>query len=173
MLSQALARCLEHHGGSVRCNAPVKRIIVAGNRVRGIELEDGERVAADIVVSGAHVQTTLLDLVDREILPAGLRPKLQALRTGDGIGMTLRCAVDELPEYLACSATMDDGRWTTDDSSPSAHRPTTRLYALRTTHYAPGSTAPCSSSARAWNIYRWPTRTRSKDGPHDTPPWWL
>jgi len=136
MLSQALARCLEHHGGSVRCNAPVKRIIVAGNRVRGIELEDGERVAADIVVSGAHVQTTLLDLVDREILPAGLRPKLQALRTGDGIGMTLRCAVDELPEYLACSATMDDGRWTTDDSSPSAHRPTTDNPPLCTTHYA-------------------------------------
>jgi phytoene dehydrogenase-like protein len=146
LLSQALARCLEHHGGSIRCNAPVRRIVTAGNRVRGIELQDGERVGADIVVSGAHIRTTMLELVDRQVLPAALRPKLQSLRTGNGTGMTLRCAIDELPEYLACGGTKDEGRRTkdeepatTDNSTPSAHQPATGNRSLRTTHYALGT----------------------------------
>jgi phytoene dehydrogenase-like protein len=101
MLSVALARCLAYHGGSVRCDAPVKRILVRDGRVRGLELEGGERVAAEVVVSGAHVQTTLLGLVGRDALPASLRAKIAALRTGNGIGMTLRCAIDELPVYPA------------------------------------------------------------------------
>ena len=102
MLSQALARCLEHHGGSVRCNAPVKRVLLGSDgRARGIELEGGERMPADVVVSGAHVQTTLLDLVGREHLPGALRGKVESLRVGNGIGMTLRCAIDELPAYTS------------------------------------------------------------------------
>jgi phytoene dehydrogenase-like protein len=99
MLSLALQKCLEYHGGSVRCNAPVKRIVAASGIIKGIELEDGERLEADVVVSGAHVQTTLLGLVGRENLPSGLRTRLEALRVGNGIGMTVRCAVDELPRY--------------------------------------------------------------------------
>ena len=71
MLSQALAKCLEHHGGTVRCNAPVKRILSDNGTISGLELQDGECIAADIVVSGAHVQTTLLDLVGRENLSRG------------------------------------------------------------------------------------------------------
>jgi phytoene dehydrogenase-like protein len=101
MLALALARCLEHHGGAIRCDAPVKRILLAGGRVTGVELESGERLDADLVVSGAHVQTTLLQLLDRGALPARLRAGVEALRTGNGIGMTLRCAVDELPAYRA------------------------------------------------------------------------
>ncbi|MDQ5823172.1 MAG: NAD(P)/FAD-dependent oxidoreductase [Chloroflexota bacterium] len=101
MLAQALARCLEHHGGTIRCDAPVKRVLLGGSSIRGIELVDGERVEADLVVSGAHVQTTLLGLVGREHLPGALVGKLDSLRVGNGIGMTLRCALDELPAYTA------------------------------------------------------------------------
>ncbi|HVF98350.1 MAG TPA: NAD(P)/FAD-dependent oxidoreductase, partial [Chloroflexia bacterium] len=102
MLSQALARCLEHHGGTVRCGTPVKRVLL-GSRggVRGVELHGGERVAADLVVSGAHVQTTLLEMVGREHLPGSMRGKVESLRVGNGIGMTLRCAIDELPAYTS------------------------------------------------------------------------
>jgi phytoene dehydrogenase-like protein len=103
MLAQALTRCLEHHGGSVRLNTPVSRIVTSGGRVRGLELEGGERVEADLVVSGAHVQTTLLGLVGGEELPSTLRAQVEALRVGTGTGMTLRCAVEELPAYNACA----------------------------------------------------------------------
>ena len=101
MLALALARCLEHQGGRVVCDAPVSRIIQSAGRVTGIELRGGERVEADTVISGAHIQTTLLDLVGLEALPAALRTQVAALRVGNGIGMTLRCAVDALPAYSA------------------------------------------------------------------------
>jgi phytoene dehydrogenase-like protein len=102
MLAQALARCLEHQGGTVRCDSRVKRVLLGGGSgVRGVELHGGERVAADLVVSGAHVQTTLMELVGREHLPSPLLGKVESLRVGNGIGMTLRCAIDELPAYTS------------------------------------------------------------------------
>jgi phytoene dehydrogenase-like protein len=101
MLTRALARCLEHHGGTVRCDAPVKRILTANGRVRGIELDSGERIEANVVVSGAHVQTTFLGLMESDALPQSFRKKVESLRVGNGIGMTLRCAIDELPNYTA------------------------------------------------------------------------
>jgi phytoene dehydrogenase-like protein len=105
MLSQALARCLQHHGGKIRCNAPVKRLLFSNGRTTGIELDDGERIRAHLVISGAHVQTTLLNLVGRDNLPSGLAPKVASLRTGTGTGMTLRCAINELPNYTALPTT--------------------------------------------------------------------
>jgi len=99
MLSQALARCLEHHGGTIRCDAPVKRILLSNGRVKGVELDSGESVPANTVVSGAHVQTTFLSLLRKENLPARLTSQVKSLRVGNGIGMTVRCAVDRLPDY--------------------------------------------------------------------------
>ena len=110
MLSNALADCLRSHGGLVRCDASVERILTSNGKVAGVALTGGERVGADVVVSGAHVQTTFLQLIGREHLPAALCARLESLRLGNGIGMTVRCAVDELPQYT----TADRGWWTVD-----------------------------------------------------------
>jgi len=37
----ALIRCLEDHGGRVRCSAPVEKFVMAGDRVAGVRLESG------------------------------------------------------------------------------------------------------------------------------------
>ena len=104
MLTQALQRCLEAHGGEVRLQAEVRRIVVEGGRVRGVEIGDGascERIEAATVVSNAHVQTTLLKLVDRDALPGDLATRASRIRVGNGFGMALRCAATALPDYLA------------------------------------------------------------------------
>ncbi len=101
MLTQAMQRCLEHYGGEVRLDAEVERIEVAGGKVRGVRLTSGERIAARSVVSNAHVQTTLLKLVGAEQLPGDLGARVSRLRVGNGFGMTIRCAADALPDYLA------------------------------------------------------------------------
>jgi phytoene dehydrogenase-like protein len=104
MLTQALQRCLEAHGGEVRLNAEVSRIVVEGGRVRGVELGSGdgaERIEAPIVVSNAHVQTTLLKLVGDAALPNDLAARVRGIRVGNGIGMAVRCAANALPDYLA------------------------------------------------------------------------
>ncbi|WP_373045863.1 phytoene desaturase [Vulgatibacter sp.] len=61
-----LVGLIEGQGGTVRCNAPVRRITVAGRRVTGVELEDGERLAADVVVSNADAAWTYRNLVPPE-----------------------------------------------------------------------------------------------------------
>lgn len=101
MLTQAMSRSLVAAGGEVRLDAPVKRILVQDGKTVGVELLDGERIGAPLVISNAHVQTTMLDLVGPDHLPSNLIERVRAIRVGNGFGMTVRCAADELPDYLA------------------------------------------------------------------------
>ena len=100
-LTQAMARCLEHHGGEVLLNAEVAKIEIENNETGGIILENGERVEARRIVSNAHVHTTFLKLIGAENLPAGLAERIENVRIGNGFGMIVRCAVSELPDYIA------------------------------------------------------------------------
>ncbi len=101
MLTQAMARSLKAMGGEVVLDAPVRRIIVQNGRVQGVETADGQRYSAPIVVSNAHVLTTLLQLVGPDHLSPELRRRLSHIRIGNGFGMTVRCAAEELPDYTA------------------------------------------------------------------------
>lgn len=98
-LTQALARCLEHHGGEVRLSASVAQIEVTNNAAQAVVLDDGTRLRARRIVSNAHVQTTLLKLVGAENLPDGLAQRVANIRVGNGFGMIVRCAMDALPDY--------------------------------------------------------------------------
>jgi all-trans-retinol 13,14-reductase len=64
-----LASVIRSHGGRVRTNARVARVLVESGRVTGVQLTDGERIAAEVVVSNADIKRTLLDLVGPEHLP--------------------------------------------------------------------------------------------------------
>ncbi|MCG8353287.1 MAG: NAD(P)/FAD-dependent oxidoreductase [Chloroflexales bacterium] len=101
MLTQAMSRALTSFGGDVILDAPVKRIIVEHGIVRGVETEDGGRYSASVVISNAHVLTTLLKLVGPEHLSNALINRLDKIRVGNGFGMTVRCAASDLPDYLA------------------------------------------------------------------------
>ncbi|MGC2238788.1 MAG: NAD(P)/FAD-dependent oxidoreductase [Pyrinomonadaceae bacterium] len=100
-LTQAMARCLEHHGGEILLNAEVDKIEIENNETRGIILASGERIDAKRIVSNAHVHTTFLKLIGAENLPEGLAKRIENVRIGNGFGMIVRCAVSELPDYTA------------------------------------------------------------------------
>ncbi|NCC36009.1 MAG: NAD(P)/FAD-dependent oxidoreductase, partial [Chloroflexia bacterium] len=100
-LTQAMARSFKSAGGDLVLGAPVRRIIVKNGLVQGIETVDGQRYSAPIVVSNTHVLTTMLDLVGPEHLSSTLVHRLRNIRIGNGFGMTVRCAAEELPDYLA------------------------------------------------------------------------
>lgn len=54
-LTEALVRCIEHHGGEVRCNVDVRRVIVKGGRAVGLESSDGEQfLGNDGVIAALH-----------------------------------------------------------------------------------------------------------------------
>lgn len=80
-LSESLVRAIEHHGGEVRCNAEVKRILVSDGRASGVELADGERILARDAVIGAihpHVVRKFVDGVPEPVLQRAERTTLAA-----------------------------------------------------------------------------------------------
>ena len=62
-LVQGIVNLATSLGGSIRYNTEVKRITTEGRRATGVELADGEKLAADIVVSNADVAWTYSKLL--------------------------------------------------------------------------------------------------------------
>jgi phytoene dehydrogenase-like protein len=61
-LAEALVGRLRELGGEVRTRARVDRVVIEGRRVRGVEVQGGERLAAPLVIADV-VPRTLLALV--------------------------------------------------------------------------------------------------------------
>jgi phytoene desaturase len=62
-LAQAMAQAIRDLGGTIHCDAPVQQVWIEQGQVRGVELADGNRIAADAVIVNADfaqaVQTLL------------------------------------------------------------------------------------------------------------------
>ena len=101
MLTQAMAACLEHHGGEIKVEAEVAEILSENGQTKGVRLASGEKFYANTVISNAHVQTTLLKLTPPEALQPNFRRRVQNIKVQNGFGMTVRYATDSLPNYTA------------------------------------------------------------------------
>jgi len=99
MLTQALGRMIEAHGGEIHTSAPVRHILTTNGRAIGAETVDGRQFTAKAVVSGAHIHTTLAMLGDR--VSEAKRRVIEQTRIGNGFGMIVRYAMRELPNYTA------------------------------------------------------------------------
>jgi phytoene desaturase len=62
-LVRGLLSLIEGQGGVVRCGAEIEQILLDGRRATGVELTDGERIAAHVVVSNADSAWTYRYLV--------------------------------------------------------------------------------------------------------------
>jgi phytoene desaturase len=62
-LVDGLVGLIEGQGGRLRCGVAVDQVVVEGGRARGVRLQDGSVIAADVVVSNADSATTYRDLV--------------------------------------------------------------------------------------------------------------
>ena len=78
-LPRAFVRALKRAGGEIRLKARVKQLIMEGKKVLGVELESGEQLRADIVISNADPEVTFGKLIGREHLSSRLRRKVDAV----------------------------------------------------------------------------------------------
>jgi phytoene dehydrogenase-like protein len=101
--TESVASAAQRHGVTVRTGAPVARILVHDDAVKGVVLESGEEVAATAVISTADPATTFLEWVD----PVWLDPEfMHALGNIRHRGCTafVLYALDALPEVPGLSA---------------------------------------------------------------------
>lgn len=96
MLTQALARHITAHGGTVRLGAPVDEILVERGRATGVRIRN-EIHTARAVVAATHAVETFGRLLPPEHRP----PEAKHLRTGNGFGVMLRLALDAPVSYVA------------------------------------------------------------------------
>jgi phytoene desaturase len=65
-LIKGFVNLLKERDAHVRCDAPVTRILIVNGRPVGVELENGEQLKSDIVVSNADTAWTYKNLVDKK-----------------------------------------------------------------------------------------------------------
>ena len=96
--TQVLARAVEAFGGTIRTNAGVARVLYDDGRASGVELEDGEVVRADLVVSALDPRQTFLKLVEPDDLPRELVGRIRDFKF-QGTAAKVNFALDDLPPY--------------------------------------------------------------------------
>jgi len=98
----ALSASAKASGAEIRCAATVGRILIEGSTdgllATGVQLTDGEKIAADRVISATDPQRTFLDLVGVEHLEIGFTNRIRRLRC-DGYVAKLHLALDGLPAF--------------------------------------------------------------------------
>ena len=99
-VSNALRDAARANGATVRTEAPVARIDVSGGRVRGVTLESGEELRADVVIAATHPKITFLEQIDRAALPTDFVDAIERWKTRSGT-VKVNVAVDRLPEFTA------------------------------------------------------------------------
>ena len=90
-------------GAEIRTEARVARILVEGDRAAGVELESGDRIAADAVVSNADPKATFLSLLGAEHLDTGFVRRVSNLRM-NGLTAKLHLVLDGLPSVPGLGA---------------------------------------------------------------------
>ncbi len=79
-LPRAFVRALKRAGGEIRLQSRVKRILLEGQTVTGVELDTGEIIRAAIVISNADPEVTFGRLIGREKLPPRLKRKVDSVK---------------------------------------------------------------------------------------------
>ncbi len=77
---KALTKAFKTHGGEIRTKQRVKHILIRDRRAIGVELDNGQQILANSVVSNADPRVTYTQLVGKEHISARLNRKLSKTR---------------------------------------------------------------------------------------------
>ncbi len=97
-VTEALATAAKKAGAEIRTGSPVSRILMDGMQVSGVELANGEQLAASTVVSNADPKTTILDLLGSRYVEADFARRIHNVRS-NGNAAKLHLALDGLPDF--------------------------------------------------------------------------
>src|SRR5262249_39102350 len=109
---EALIADIREHGGEIRTGVEPKAILTRSGRAIGVELDDGERIAAGaFIASGLNPQQTFLDLLDAEAAPRPVREATAGFRYNQIAPLfSLNLALREPPRYTAAERRPELGR---------------------------------------------------------------
>ena len=99
-VATAIAAAAEGFGAEIRTEAAVERVLLKNGKAVGVVLENGDELAAKVVVSGVDPRRTFFGLVGREHLDEETITELERFKLRGSSGK-VNLALDRLPEF-AC-----------------------------------------------------------------------
>ena len=97
-ISDAIAASAREAGALIRTSAAVAEIDLVGGKARGVVLASGEVIEARVVAANVGPKLLFRDLVPVGAVPAELRERFLAIRTGSGT-FRMNVALSELPDF--------------------------------------------------------------------------
>jgi len=99
-VSNAIADSARSRGVEIRTNAGVEHIKIVNGRARGVVLESGEEIDAELVVSNLTPQLTFLHLIESRDLPGEFLDSIRKYRS-EGTSCKINLALNGLPNFRA------------------------------------------------------------------------
>ena len=99
-ITQAMARSAQAQGVEIRTDAEAARILTHNGAASGVLLADGERIAADAVLSNADPKRTFLSLLNAADAPPALLADARRMKTNISY-LKFHCAMSDLPDFSA------------------------------------------------------------------------
>jgi phytoene dehydrogenase-like protein len=78
-LPNAMGQVISQHEGNIIYRKLVKRILVNGNAVSGVELDDSETITAKYIVSACDITQTMKTLITQHVSPNSIVGKLETM----------------------------------------------------------------------------------------------
>ncbi|HEX7280423.1 MAG TPA: NAD(P)/FAD-dependent oxidoreductase [Vicinamibacterales bacterium] len=97
-VSNAIASAAREYGAEIRTEAPVARILTKNGRATGVVLENGDELAASLVVSSVDPNLTFLKFMDERELPAEFVEGVKRYKYRGSSGK-VNLALDALPNF--------------------------------------------------------------------------
>ena len=97
-ISESIASAARRFGAEIRTSAPVAQVLVKDGKARGVVLENGDEIRADIVVSGLDPKQTFTRMVDPGQLPDDLVESIRRYKFRGSSGK-VNLALDALPDF--------------------------------------------------------------------------
>ncbi|MGA2215393.1 MAG: NAD(P)/FAD-dependent oxidoreductase [Bryobacteraceae bacterium] len=99
-VSNAIADSARSRGVEIRTNAGVEHIKIVNGRARGVVLEGGEEIDAELIVSNLTPQLTFLHLTESRDLPPDFLASIRRYRS-EGTSCKINLALSGLPNFTA------------------------------------------------------------------------
>ncbi|MBN2398399.1 MAG: NAD(P)/FAD-dependent oxidoreductase, partial [Deltaproteobacteria bacterium] len=101
-LSEALAACIRDHGGTIKLNSAVERVVVENGAATGVILKNGDQITAKkAVVSNVNVKQLFLQMLsDKEVAP-NFQDDVRKLKSSSFAPLVQAIALNEAPNFKA------------------------------------------------------------------------
>ncbi len=97
-LSNAIADAAREAGAEIRTKSPIAKIIVKTGKAKGVVLQNGDEIYADIVSSSVDPRHTFVDFIEPRNLPAAFLEEVHRYKFRGSSGK-VNLALDALPEF--------------------------------------------------------------------------